>query len=288
MSSLYFSVFSPTPTEKKSIFGDVQNYIVEHLKYCLIIMSDKISDPFWFNNPKVLFTTWEFIPTQTMTNAERLNTLTRLLLLITVGMYLMDYEHYITVLVLGFLLILILRGTQKENFSPRRGAHDPCHTCGFDSNMAYINTKYETSPQDQFSHTNDGLRSYTHAHYKVIPTYIPAPYSEVWRKEPRFCNEFSRYPNTYNIIPSQKNYQYVSENFSQPENKCHFEDREWVQNVPGGKCPPGKVSAMPAVQSAFMRDSLEFRNNIMGDYVDQFERQRQHNCVGFKPGRKTF
>ncbi len=252
-------------------------------------MSEKISDPFWLKNPKVLFSTLEFVPTQSMTNAERLNTLTRLLIIITVGIYFLGYNQYLTVLALGFLLILILRETQKENFRPRRGVHDPCHTCGFDSNMAYINSKYETTPLNQFSHTNDGLRSYTHAHYKVIPQYVPAPYREVWRKEPRFCNEFSQYPNTYNIIPDRpNNYRYISENFSQPENKCYFEDREWIQNVPSGQCAPGRVSAMPAVQSAFMRDTLEFRNNIMGDYIDQFERQRQHNCVDFKPGRKTF
>lgn len=254
--------------------------------------NDKLSDPFWLNNPKVLFTTLDFIPTQNMTNSERLNALTRLLIIITVGMYFMGYDQYFTVLALGILLIIILRSTQKENFGPNRGNHDPCHTCGFDSQLPYINTKYETSPQNQYTHVNDGLRSYTHAHYKVIPQDVPAPYREVWRKESRWCNEFSQYPNTYNIIPnvggSPAAYRYIEENFSQPDNKCHYADREWIDNLPGGRCPPGKVSAMPAVQSAFMRDSMEFRNNIMGEYVDQFARQRNHLCDNFKPGRKTF
>lgn len=259
----------------------------------MIVMSDdNLCDPFWLNNPKVLFTTWDFIPTASMTNAERLNALTRLLILITIGMYFLGYEQYCTVLILGILLIVILRSSQKENFRPRRGNHDPCHTCGFDSHMAYINSKYETSPQNQFSHINDGLRSYTHAHYKVIPVDVPAPYREVWRKEPRFCSEFSQYPNTYNIIPDVGNspaaYRYIQENFSQPTNKCHYEDREWIDNTPTGLCPPPRQSAMPAIESAFMRDSMEFRNHIMGEYIDQFERQRQHNCVDFKPGRKTF
>ena len=53
-------------------------------------------------------------------------------------------------------------------------------------------------------------------------------------------------------------------------------------------CAPQKESVMPAIQSAFMRDSTEFRNNIMGEIVDQFARERNHTCVGFKPGRKTF
>ncbi len=255
--------------------------------------NDKLPDPFWLDKPNVLFTTCEFIPTQNMTNSERLNALTRLLIVISIGMYLLNYQQYLTVFILGILLIVILRSTQKEPFRPHRGNHDPCHTCGFDSTLAYINSKYETSPQNQFSHVNDGLRSYTHAHYNVKPVDVPAPFREVWRKEPRWCNEFSQYPNTYNIIPEPSGktkaaYRYIQENFSQPTNKCYFDDRAWVDNVSGGKCPPGRQSAMPAIQSAFMRDSLEFRNNIMGDYIDQIERERQHNCVGFKPGRKTF
>jgi hypothetical protein len=249
------------------------------------------NDPFWLQDPRILFKP-DFIPSQTMTNSERLNALTRLLLIITAGMYLMGYEQYLTVFVLGILLIIVLRSTRKEGFSPRRGNHDPCHTCGFDATSAYINSKYETSPMQQYTHLNDGLRSYTHAHHKVIPVDTPAPYREVWRKEPRWCNEFSQYPNTYNIIPkvggSPQAYKYITDNFSQPSNKCQYADRAWIDNTPGGRCGNQKRSAMPAIQSAFMRDSMEFRNNIMGEYIDQFERERNHLCVDFKPGRKTF
>jgi len=252
----------------------------------------ELNEPFWINKPQVLFTNCNIIPTTDMTGAERLNALTRLLLIITIVMYFMGYDQYFTVLALGIILIFILRGQQSkdrqhENFSPRRGNHDPCHTCGQDSNMAYINSKYETTPINQYSHVNYGLRSYTNAKYKVIPEYVPPAYSEVWRQESRFCNEFSQFPKTYDITPPSS-YNYITGGFSQPTNKCNFADRQWVTNTPGGVCPQGRVSAMPAVQSAFMRDSMEFRNNIMGEIVDQFERERQHNCVGFKPGRKTF
>lgn len=251
-----------------------------------------LNDPFWLSDPTILFRKLDIIPNRQMTNAERLNALTRLLLIITLGMFILGYDQYLTVLILGLLLIIILRSTQKENFSAHRGNHDPCHTCGFDSTMPYINTKYETSPQQQYTHLNDGLRSYTHAHYKVIPVDTPAPYREVWRKEKRWCKEFSQYPNTYNIIPnvtgSPQAYRYISDNFSQPENKCNYADRAWIDNTTSGQCPQRKQSVMPAIQSAFMRDSMEYRNNIMGEYIDQFERERNHNCTNFKPGRKTF
>jgi hypothetical protein len=244
---------------------------------------DKKSDSFWLNDPTVLFTNLQFIPNQTMNNAERLNALTRLLILITAGMYYFEYDQYLTVFILGLLLIIVLRSTKKEGFAPRRGVHDPCKTCGFDSSMSYINTKYEETPSNQFNHTNTGLRSYTHAHYKVIPPDVPAPYREIWQNEPRWCREFSQYPNTYNIVPDAPT-EYL------PSSKCHFDNTEWVENsvASAGYPPMGKRCAMPAIQSAFMRDSLEYRNNIMGDYIDQIGRTRQHNCVNFKPGRKTW
>ena len=152
--------------------------------YCINVMNIH-SEKFWLNDPKVLLSC-NIIPTLKMTKTERLNAFTRLVIVIAIIMYLLNYDHYMTVLIIGLLLILLLRNTQTEGFRPRRGNHDPCHTCGFDSTLAYINTKYETTPQNQFSHVNYGLRSYTNAKYKVIPPYVPAPYSEVWRRQPRW------------------------------------------------------------------------------------------------------
>ena len=245
-------------------------------------MSEKINDPFWINDPSILFKKLELVPRKDMTNSERLNALTRLLFLITLGLYIMNNEHYLTVLIIGLFLIFILQNKEKEGFSPRRGAHDPCHTCGFDSQLSYINSKYETSPQNQFDHTIDSPRSWTHAHYKVIPVDTPAPYREIWRNEPRWCNEFSQFPNTYNIIPG------TDYPFSQPENKCFFEDQISITNTSTGQYGPAKKSVCSPVQSNEMTNMLTFRNNIMGQYIDQIESTRQHNCTDFKPGRKTF
>lgn len=233
---------------------------------------------FWLNDPAVLYENLEFIPTQSMTNAERMNALTRLLILVTIGLYYYGYDQYFNVFILGILLILILKGgnEEKENFSARRGNPDPCKSCGENSTLPYINTKYERTPMTQVSHVNYGNRSYNTAKYKVIPEYVPSPYSEVWRNEPRYCNEFISTPKPYTYI-------------EQPTEKCNFEDRSWVENTPSGISNLAtRVKARPAIQSAFMRDSMEYRNNIMGEYIDQFDRQRQHNCVDFKPGRKTF
>lgn len=252
------------------------------------------NDLFWIYNPAILFSNLDLLPSPNMSHSERLNSLTRLLLLITSIMYFMGYDEYFTVLMLGLLLIIILKSIQddNENFTPRRGNHDPCHTCGFDSQLPYINTKYETSPIDQYNHTNDGLRSYTHAHFNVKPLDTPAPFRQIWRNESRWCNEYTQYPNTYNIIPqtygSPLADDYMTKTFSQPSNKCNFDNQFWIDNTPSNNCDNRKFSVSPAIQSAFMRDSLNFRNNVMGDYIDQIQSQRNYKCQSFKPGRKTF
>lgn len=244
-------------------------------------MAHNSNDPFWLNDPQVLVKNFIIVPNQQMTDAERLNAMTRLLILICIGLYFYGYKEWTTVFALGILLIIVLRNSKNEGFAPRRGRHDPCNTCGFDSNLSYINSKYETSPMNQYSHTNDGLRSYTHAHYKVIPVDTPAPYREVWRRKSVWDQEYSQYPKSFVMLPQPSS----MDNYPQPQ--TFFQDRTYTDVLPQQSCQKRQPTMM-ATQSAFMRDSQEFRNNIMGEIVDQFSRRTQHNCVGFKPGRKTF
>ena len=236
-----------------------------------------MNDPFWLNDPAILIRKLDVLPNQQMTNAERLNALTRLLLIVTLILFIAGYDHALTIFVLGIILILVLRTNepkQKEGFQPHRGNH--IYNCGFDSSMPHINTKYETSPIQQYNHLNYGLRSYTNAKYKLIPIETPAPYREIWQNEPNYYNEFSQYPESYDV-------DYY------PTPRQHFASQEYVERTPQFSANAyARQSAMPAVESAFMRDSTEYRNNVMGEIVDFYEKQRQHNCVGYKPGRKTF
>jgi hypothetical protein len=248
-----------------------------------------MNDPFWIDKPEILLKC-DIIPNENMTINERLNTLTRLLILICIFLYIIEYKYVYIIFIIGILLIFLLRkkyntdGKKIENFTPRRGNHDVCKNCGLDSHLAYINSKYETTPINQYSHDNYSDRSYTHAHYKVIPSDVPAPYRDVWQNESRWCNEFTQYPTSYTIISDDNGFNNI------PTRKCFQENTFWIENNSScnGNTINKKYSAMPAIQSAFMTDSLEYRNNIMGDYIDQIERTRQHNCVDFKPGRKTF
>lgn len=239
-----------------------------------------MSEKFWLNDPNVLWQNFKIIPTADMSNAERLNAITRLLVLITIILYAAGYEMYYVVLLLGILLIVVLRSTcpKTENFGPHRGGR-PCRGCAFDSSLSHINSKFEITPELQFNHDNASKRSYTNAKYEVTPLYVPAPYSEIWRNEPEYCGEFTMIPNPYTISPDSTEI---------PRGQCHYITRSYVDHLPISQTQTGLVSARPAVESAWMRDSQEFRNSIMGEHVDRFMRERQHNCTDIKVGRKTW
>lgn len=64
---------------------------------------------FWLENPRDLFASLELLPTSCMDNNEKLNALTRLVLVLAVVLYFMDKQQLsLTVLVLGLALILLV------------------------------------------------------------------------------------------------------------------------------------------------------------------------------------
>lgn len=241
-----------------------------------------MGERFWSDDPNVIFKSCNIIPTADMTDAERLNALTRLLIIVSVGLYFYGYDEYYTVLLGGMVLIILLRSKSRhqEAFTPHRGGRPACDNCGLDSNQSHINAKYEVTPLLQFNHDNASKRSYTNAKYEVTPLDVPQPYREIWRNEPEFCGEYNMVPNPYTISP-------IGE-IDTPTGQCHYITRSSIDHLPVSQTQTGLVSARPAVESAFMRDSLEFRNSIMGEHIDRFQRERQHNCTDIKVGRKTF
>lgn len=246
------------------------------------------SDPFWLNDPFILFQNVVILPNSSMTSAEKLNALTRMLILVCFLLYLNKNQYVGVVFTIGIITIVVLRLYEIKNkknieqFSAHRGQFDPCRNCsGQDSTLPYINYKYETTPENQYTHLNDGLRSYTHAKYTVKPVDTPAPYREVWRNKRNYYNEYTMYPESYDISPNYTNVPYPNPILS---------DSITVENtsVPAVCRNPGLKKGMRPRQGSFIYHSNTFRNNVMGEIVDQFNRERNHLCPVFKPGRKTF
>lgn len=68
-------------------------------------MSEK---KFWIKDPCILFSDPQIFPTSNMTKAEKLNALSRLVIIIAIGMYFMKYDNWLVFLTLSLLIIILL------------------------------------------------------------------------------------------------------------------------------------------------------------------------------------
>lgn len=63
---------------------------------------------FWFENPSELFSTFDLIPNADMNNAERLNAMTRVIIIISAIMFAFKFPVWWIFLGLGMIIIIIL------------------------------------------------------------------------------------------------------------------------------------------------------------------------------------
>nr|QBK87923.1 MAG: hypothetical protein LCMAC202_02840 [Marseillevirus LCMAC202] len=254
------------------------------------------SEKFWLNDPKVLFSSMNVIPNSDMTNAERLNALTRLLIVITAGMYFLGYDQYFTVLALGILLIVVLRSNQpREHFYPRvtemnaldHGirSFDPSYdsrphvpvndSCWFDQGVSLLNATYEVTPKIQFNHFDDSKRSYMNTKYELNPLEDTDGFKQIWRSEPGMCGGYSMVPDPLTTFP-----------VDQPEaqGQCNYIVRSKIGPYPISQMQNGLNSIRPMAEAAFNQSIIDFRSSIMNEHIDRFRRERQHNCPDMKLG----
>lgn len=71
------------------------------------------SEKFFIEDPSVLFTNIRIFPLEDMTRDEKLNALTRLSIVIAVILYFLQYEYWLTFLILALLIIVLLKYATK-------------------------------------------------------------------------------------------------------------------------------------------------------------------------------
>lgn len=250
------------------------------------------SEKFWLEEPCVLLQSWSIIPDSGMTNAERLNSLTRLLLIITAGMYLLGYENYFTVLALGLLLIIVLRSQIKEGFVSERAAldsgirsFDPTYdsrphvrnpktdACWFDQNTSLLNAKFEVTPNIQFNHDDAAKRSYMNTKYELTPLTPAEGFTQIWRTEPEMCGGYSMVPDPLTEFPVDE---------VPHRGQCNYIVRSTIDHLPISQAQNDLNSTRPIAEDAFSQSILDFRSSIMNAHLDRFRRERQHNCADMK------
>lgn len=64
--------------------------------------------PFWINDPRALFSSTDLVSRDNMTNAERLNALTRVIVIISIIMFLVRFPLWWLFLLIGLIFVIIL------------------------------------------------------------------------------------------------------------------------------------------------------------------------------------
>jgi hypothetical protein len=254
------------------------------------------TEKFWLKDPKSLFCNMNLLPSGSNTISSNLNALTRLLLIITFVMYLCNYDNYLTILILGLLLIIIMyMYGPKENFIPDSRYYNnitekqalqtgirgfvpgydsrphvpPNQACWFDQNTDLLNAAYEITPPIQFSHDEAAKRSYMNAKYELDPLIPAEGFTQIWRNEPDMCGGFTMVPDPLTEFPVE-----------QPElrGQCNYIVRSKIDHLPISQGQNDLISTRPVVEAAYMQNTIDFRNSIMGEHIDRFTRERKHNC----------
>lgn len=86
-----------------------------------------IWEQFWIEDYRVLFQSPTIIPTSQMSEIQRLNTLTRLIILIAIILAILRIGNWLLFLILGLVLVIILYYAQKprENYRCPSRTHCP-------------------------------------------------------------------------------------------------------------------------------------------------------------------
>lgn len=77
---------------------------------------------FWIKDPCILFSNPQIFPTQNMTKAEKLNALTRLAIVIAIGMYFLKYDNWMVFLLISLLVIILLYYSSNKSAASHKAS----------------------------------------------------------------------------------------------------------------------------------------------------------------------
>lgn len=216
---------------------------------------------FWLDDPCILVTDLAILPTQKMSKAEKLNALTRLVIIVGLCMYFAKYRQWATFIVCGVLLIILLY-------------------CGSGDSAQQFPSPVTPASAD----TTIDDRSELVENFSIVPTYIGTDFNQTI-VSPTFAEEWQIPPPAYD--------QYTQIPYSGPE-KDTFEMPLTPQNYPYGQyltktnllpsdeyythmgCG-GTQTAREYANSSFLRHDLAFRENMMRLHKKSLNRRFRHN-----------
>lgn len=199
-------------------------------------------EKFFVDDPCVLFTNIRIFPLAEMTKDEKLNALTRLSLVIAAILYFMQYEYWLTFLVIAILIVVLLKyavkkdeaATIKEDFTlvPTYASPD-MHTTTVAPLFA---EEWQVYPPTYDTYTN----TTTPVHFEEPLTPQSYPYGQ--------------YLTRTNLLPSD----------------------EYATHMLNG----GQRQAREYVNGAFLRHEMAYRENMTRLYKKKLDRRFRNTSPG--------
>lgn len=205
---------------------------------------------FWVEDPCILLKDLNIFPTFEMNRNEKLNSLTRLSVIITIVMYLMNYQQWFTFLLLALLIILLLKYVKCPPPEP----YEENNIEHFTTVPTYESPDFhQTVVSPTYSEEWRGIPPSYDIHTQVAPHETPLCFEEPLKPQ---SYPYGQYLTHTNLLPSD-------------EYQTHL----------GCGSP---VQAREYANSAFLRHTLAHRENMTRIYKKSLARRFKHN------GNSTF
>ena len=194
---------------------------------------------FWLEEPCSLFASVTLLPHASQTVGEQLNSVTRITIIIVAILYLMGYEKWLMVGSIAMASIVVFWLMSRA--CKKRSE-------GFSVTPTYLNPNYEQTV--------------------VAPTF-----AEEWQNPPPVYDVFAESVDDFEFIPPKtdpRSYPYGE--YLTNMNMLPADEHD--MNMLGG----GATQAREYANSAFLRNDLSYRDNIMQIQKLKIARRFRHNC----------
>lgn len=201
----------------------------------------KVYEKFWLDDPCSLFSSFNFLPLNTLTLNEKLNALTRIAIIIAIILYCLDYSQWLIFLLISLVVIILLK---------------------------YVTLKKEPENKESFTLTP------TYTGLDLQQTTVAPLFSEEWQIYPPTYDLYVEEPlpteDLFEIPLHPQSYpfgQVLSVTNLLPNDEYH------TRMLNGGV-----RESREYMNSAFLRNDLAFRDNLTRVYKKSLARRFRNSC----------
>lgn len=197
------------------------------------------STKFWIEDPCILLTDFKIVPTNKMTLEEKMNAMTRLIIILTVVLYFIKFQYWLAFAAISIVSIIIYYASKKEKKVEEPFTVTPTYVSG-DFSQTVVSPTYS----EEWQIPPPAYDLYTN---------VPLPEEDTRFEEPLLPQSYpyGQYLTTTNLLPSDEYYTHTG---------CG-----------------GTQDARSYANSAFLRNDLAYRDNMTRIYKKKLERRFRHN-----------